>query len=90
MGERGSSEAVSNFDVEQVDLAELVHVLRGHKAELVGSLSGRSHMRDIVAAHLGCSMLEAENLVDTLVAREYARLERDPEGREWWRLSTAT
>ena len=59
------------------------------KAELPlipgGEIAGRSKMRDLVAAHLGCSLLEAEELVDTLIARGFARLERDPEGRVGWR-----
>jgi hypothetical protein len=77
------------LDVEQVDLAELRDVLCPHEAELSGSDFGRSRMRDIVVGHLGCSMLEAENLVETLIARGFAQLQRDPEGREGWRLSTA-
>jgi len=64
------------LDVEQVDLAELVEILRGRETELVGSLTGRSRMRDIVAEHLDCSMLEAEQLVDTLIAQGFVHLER--------------
>ncbi|MDB4935508.1 MAG: hypothetical protein JWP87_2480 [Labilithrix sp.] len=75
------------LDVEQVDLAELCSVLRGHESELQGELEGRAVMRDIVAERLGCSMLEAENLVDTLVLRGYARLEHDPERGEGWVLA---
>jgi hypothetical protein len=76
------------LDVEQVDLVELRDMLRGHEPELAGNLEGRSLMRDIVADQLGCSMVEAENLVDTLVARGYAQLAHDPEGREGWKLVT--
>jgi hypothetical protein len=76
------------LDVEQVDLAELVEMLRGHEVELVGSLTGRSRMRDLVAQRLDCSMLEAETLVDTLIAQGFAHLEHDPEGREGWRLAS--
>jgi len=78
---------MAKLDVEQIDLAELLEVLRARETELAGALDGRSQMRDIVAEHLGCSMLEAEDLVDTLVARGFARLERDEEGREGWRLA---
>jgi hypothetical protein len=77
------------LDVEQVDLAELTEVLREREPELGGSLDGRSRMRDIVAAHLDCSMLEAETVVDTLIAQGFAHLEQDPEGREGWRLASA-
>ncbi len=79
---------MAKLDVEQIDLAELLEVLRGRETELEGALDGRSQMRDIVAEHLGCSMLEAEDLVDTLVARGFAHLERDEEGREGWRLAS--
>ena len=75
-----------SLDVEQIDLAELTDVLRPHEVELEDDLAGRSRMRDVVAAHLGCSLLEAENLVDTLVLRGFAQLEQDPEGRTFWRL----
>ena len=75
------------LDVEHVDLAELVAVLHGREAELVGSLSGRSRMRDLVAEHLACSMLEAETLVDTLISQGFVHLEQDNEGREGWRLA---
>jgi hypothetical protein len=77
---------MAKLDVEQVDLAELASVLRPHEAELVGAITGRSQMRDIVASYLECSLLEAEELVDTLVARGFARMKRDREGREGWRL----
>jgi hypothetical protein len=76
---------MSTLDVEQVDLAELLTLLRAHDTELAGDLAGRSKMRDLVAAHLCCSLLEAEVLVDTLIARGFARLVRDEEGREGWR-----
>jgi hypothetical protein len=90
MQERESEPSHRRLDVEQVDLAELLAILRHRENDLEESLAGRSLMRDIVAAHLGCSMLEAENLVDTLIARGFAHLERDSEGRERWRLSMGT
>jgi hypothetical protein len=78
------------LDVEQVDLAELCGVLRAHESELSGALEGRAVMRDIVADRLGCSALEAETLVDTLVLRGYARLAHDPELGEGWLLAVPT
>jgi hypothetical protein len=79
---------MAKLDVEAVDLGKLVDVVRGttEEAPLVGAIVGRSLLRDIVAEYLECSMLEAEELVDTMVARGFARLERDDEGREVWRL----
>lgn len=73
--------------LEELDLLELRDLLRGHQDELGGDLDGLTRMRDLVAEHLGCSMLQAEELVDTLVARGFARLERDPEGRDGWLLT---
>ena len=81
---------MAKLDMEQVDLAELVDVVRASETPLIGTLTGRSHMRDLVAAHLECSMLEAEELVDTMIAQGFAHLERDPEGLEVWRLAMET
>jgi hypothetical protein len=62
--------------------------MRRCEAPLVGPPTGRSQLRDIVAEHLRCSLLEAEELVDTMVARGLARLEPDDEGREVWHATT--
>jgi hypothetical protein len=81
---------MTTLDVEQVDLAALVEAIRRcFDSDLAGTLLGRTLMRDVVAAHLGCSALEAEQLVDTMIAQGLARLERDDEGRDVWRLSTS-
>lgn len=78
---------MAKLDVEQVDLGALVDVVHGAtEAPLSGAILGRSLLRDIVADYLSCSLLEAEELVDTMVARGFARLERDEEGREVWHL----
>jgi hypothetical protein len=78
---------MAKLDIEAVDLGKLVDVVRRTtEAPLSGAIVGRSLLRDIVAEHLECSMLEAEELVDTMVSRGIARLERDAEGREVWRL----
>lgn len=79
------------LDVEEVDLAKLAEVVKQRcegPLPLFGTITGRSIVRDIVASHLGCSLLEAEQLVDTMIARGYARLERDDEDRELWRITT--
>ena len=76
------------LDVEEVDLEELAETVRRRsEGALVGSISGRSTMRDIVAMHLGCSLLEAEQLVDTMISRGYAELVRDEDGRQFWRIA---
>lgn len=78
-----------HVDVEEVDLAKLANVVR-HRCEgpLFDTVVGKSIVRDIVAGYLGCSLLVAEQLVDTMVARGFARLEVDDEGREVWRMRT--
>lgn len=78
---------MSTLDVERVDLANLIEMLRSRaEAAFVGAVVGRTNMRDAVAEHLGCSVLEAEHLVDTMVARGLLRLEPLPDGREVWRV----
>jgi hypothetical protein len=78
---------MAKLDVEAIDLGQLVDLVHDvTEAPLAGEVVGRSLLRDIVADHLECSLLEAEELVDTMVAQGYARLERDQEGREVWRL----
>jgi hypothetical protein len=65
------------FVVEDVDLSELraylARTFEGSPPE--GYMLGRTAMRDAVAAHLGCSLLEAEQLVDTLMARGFVRFD---------------
>lgn len=80
---------MTTLDVERVDLAVLVDVIRARLGSaLSGAVVGRTQMRNAVAEHLACSALEAEQLVDTLVGRRLARLDRDGEGREVWLLSS--
>jgi hypothetical protein len=81
---------MGQLTVEEVDLAELTESLRERfvGARPVGYLEGRTVLRDAAAAQLGCSELEAESLIDTLVARGFIRYEGDPEadlndGRPW-------
>lgn len=79
---------MATLDVENVDLAVLLDVVRAQLGEaLAGSVVGRTQMRNAVAEHLACSALEAEQLVDTMVSRGMVRLDRDAEGREVWLLS---
>ena len=74
---------MEHFDPESIDLAELVGELRkrcGHIIEDV--VVGRTLLRDEVASRLRCSMLEAEQLVDTLIARGFVRQGSLSDGRE--------
>lgn len=82
---------MSTLDVESVDLAALVAAIRTRfDLPLPDAMLGRTVMRDVVAEHLACSALEAEQLVDTLIARGFVRLDRDASGLEVWRLSSGT
>jgi hypothetical protein len=76
--------------VEEIDLAELTRSLRARLAGAApaGYLDGRTALRNAVTEELGCSELEAEELVDTLVAGGFVRYQGDPasaidDGRGW-------
>jgi hypothetical protein len=66
--------------VEEVDLAELTAALRRRFARgaPTGYLVGRTAIRDAAAKTLGCSDLEAEEIVDTMVLRGFLRYDGDP------------
>jgi hypothetical protein len=68
------------LSIEEIDLAELTASLRARFAGAapVGYLDGRTALRDAVGDALGCSALEAEEIVDTLVARGFVRYQGDP------------
>jgi|HubBroStandDraft_2_1064218.scaffolds.fasta_scaffold546441_2 hypothetical protein len=67
--------------VEDVDLATLTESLRSRfaRARPVGFLEGRTALRDATAEALDCSDLEAEDIVDTLIAQGFVRYEGDPQ-----------
>lgn len=74
---------MEHFDPESIDLEELTRDLRercGHCIEDV--VVGRTLLRDQVASSLQCSMLEAEQLVDTLIGRGFIRQGELSDGRE--------
>jgi hypothetical protein len=64
---------VPTLDVEAIDLATLTVQLaqRVEAGARVGPIAGRTAFRDEVVALLHCSALEAEQVVDTLVARSF-------------------
>jgi hypothetical protein len=75
------------LDPESVDLAELTRVVRTRcGSELPGEIVGKTRIRDEVAAHLACSELEAELLVDTMVGRGFAKRRELPDGLGVWQL----
>ncbi|HVY25725.1 MAG TPA: hypothetical protein VHB79_04210 [Polyangiaceae bacterium] len=58
-----------------------------HSRVVPGSLlEGKTRLRDATASLLQCSQLEAENIVETLVARGFARFHQRPDassGAAW-------
>jgi len=83
------------LDVTSVDLLDLSRSIRRFlKSPIVpGSvLAGKTAMKEATMKILGCSELEAENIVDTLVARGFARYSEHPEvpeGAAWFLCTLA-
>lgn len=72
------------MNADEIDLSDLAERVRKHIPATeppVGYLRGRSYFRDVIAHELGCSDLEAEQLVDTLEMNGYLRFEGDPSER---------
>lgn len=54
--------------------------------DLPGAALGRTRMRDQLATHLNCSELEAEILVDTMIARGFAKRREQTDGLVLWEI----
>ena len=65
---------------EQPSLDELTHLLRDRMTSRVPSdyVRGKDRLRDEVMELLSCSSARAEHIVDSMVARGYARFGRHP------------
>jgi hypothetical protein len=65
---------------EAVDLAALAERLgkQTPSSPIGGYLVGKTWFRDAVVSNLGCSELEAEQIVDTLVMRGFLVYSGDP------------
>lgn len=75
------------LDPEQVDLAILSQRVQDLlKRPVEANMEGRTALRDATVQVLGCSQLEAEQLVDTLFARGFVRQERSEDGPWIYRL----
>lgn len=76
------------LDIESIDLRVLLQHLAGvfSGAPPEGAIRGRTALRDAVATRLGCSQLEAERLVDSLVLRGNLRLTSSPETGQRWTI----
>ena len=73
------------FSPEAIDLESVRRILEQSCGSFVeGEVVGRTRLRDEVARHTGCSALEAERIIDTMVGRRFLRKERTPEGRTGW------
>jgi hypothetical protein len=72
---------VLNPSVEEIDLASLARALRARFGPQLDEnyLDGRTILRDAVVAIVGCSALEAEELVDTLEGMHYLRFPQLPD-----------
>jgi hypothetical protein len=79
--ERPQATVVRIEDIDLLDLAERIKQHIPPNDPPVGYLRGRSYFRDVVAHELGCSELEAEELVDTLEMHGYLRFAGDPSVR---------
>jgi hypothetical protein len=76
---------MGRFDPEAVDLASTANALKETLGPSVaGSVVGRTRVRDEVVRRLGCSELEAEQVVDTMVARGFLIQSRTPDGQAYW------
>jgi hypothetical protein len=67
--------------IDDLDLQSLARALVERLGRYLdqGYLDGRTVLRDAVRAHLACSALEAEELVDTLEANGYLRFPELPD-----------
>lgn len=75
----------TRFDPEGVDLASVARFLReSHGSSFVGEVMGRTQMRDEVLRHLGCSELEGETLIDTMINRGFLVRRQDSIGGVEW------
>lgn len=78
---------MKRFAPDSVDLARLArHLNESFHSAPVGAIVGRTQLRDEVARDLKCSLLEAEQIVDTMVARGFLSERRDPDGMVHWTI----
>lgn len=68
-----------SFRPEDVDLAEVAESLERTTSgvPLMGYFEGKTALRDLVVTELGCSELEAEQVVDTMVSTGFLRYSGD-------------
>lgn len=70
------------MNLEDVDLSMVLDQLRPELgAGVVGYLRGKARMRDLLVEQRGYSIVEAEQVIDTLEARGFLEFEGDPSSR---------
>ena len=75
-------------DPESVDLEALKSMLRRLcGTSVAGAVIGRTRLRDEVTRHLGCSLLMAEQIVDTMIDRGFIRQQVHPDGWVYWAIN---
>ena len=78
------------FDPEGVDLAQVAMFLRDAFGERVaGAVIGRTALRNEVLRCLPCSELEAEQIVDTMIARGFIVPATQPDAPAGWVICEA-
>ena len=81
---------MDRFDPESIDLAALAaHLERAVGIATAGAVVGRTRLRDEVVRHLGCSQLEGERLVDTMVGRGFLLRGAREDGMEYWTIKSS-
>ncbi|HEX4337264.1 MAG TPA: hypothetical protein VH062_15215 [Polyangiaceae bacterium] len=71
----------TRFDPELVDLAQVTERLQTLCGTVVeGAIVGRTRLRDAAVDELGCSELEGEALIDTMIARGFVVRRSDISG----------
>lgn len=81
--------------LEEIDLQALSHAVGMRLGSTIEAsyLRGRTAIRDAIAAHLGCSDYEAEELVETLELQGFVRFphlpdDTHPSGRSVWHIKS--
>jgi hypothetical protein len=75
------------FDPDSLDLAQITRSLRVSCGAFVeGAIVGRTLLRDQIADQVGCSLLVAEQIVDTLILRGFLLQSESLDGRTGWQI----
>ncbi len=78
---------MSRFDPETIDLQLMADQLCAALGQAVeGAVVGRTRLRDEVVRQVGCSQLEGELLVDTMVGRGFLVLQQAETASAHWMI----